>query len=448
MIQKLLNLIASGFAYMRQHGQLLFVGLLVFVFPVAFLFTAQSFLQTAYDNIQTAEKQRVGMLQDVLATVILNSPQLDLSLISQSATQIASQNSDIGEIRILQKVADGLLIVSSLDTASIGSYEKTPDAFRQTPQDNTQSFIYEFSRDGTRTWQVIRRLETAEGKEFYIFSEHSFEALDATMAARKLLVYVSLAAIFLFLFALAYWLMRQIDWHYKYKEAQRTLDERDLFTNMIAHEFRTPLTAIKGYGSLLGDSKTLQPGEREYLNKMMISSDRLLALINDFLEVARLQSGRMKFDLEKVDIRALSAEVAVALVPLATERSLELYPPEAGEPIILLADKKRLFQVVQNLVSNAIKYTEKGSVTFSLEQTPLAVMLRIKDTGMGISAEDQKKLFAPFSRVGGVEKSGVAGTGLGMWITKQYVELLGGTISVESIKGVGTHVVVTFKRKS
>jgi nitrogen-specific signal transduction histidine kinase len=446
MISKFLDLLQSGLTGMREHSQFVFIAVLVFVFPLIFLYTTQTFLETAYTNIQTSEKQRVGILHDTLTGLLENTRQPDLSLISNLASSIESQNPDISEIRIVQKVQNGYLVILSLDEGKIGSYETSAEALSQTPSNNAQSYIYEFSKNDARHWQAIRHLELSDGREYFVFSEHSFEKLDRTMVTRKFAAYTTLVGIFLFLLALAYWLMRQIDWQYRYTEIKRTLDERDLFTNMIAHEFRTPLTAIKGYGSLLSDSRTLQSTDRDYLDKMLISSDRLLALINDFLEVARIQSGKMKLDIEKVDVRAVCAEVATALSPIAIEKNLELHPPEMGNPILLSSDKKRLYQVIQNLVSNAIKYTEKGFVNFSLEETAIDVTLRIKDTGAGISAEDQQKLFAPFSRVGNAEKSGITGTGLGMWITKNYVELLRGKITVESIKGVGTHVVVVFKR--
>jgi signal transduction histidine kinase len=445
-MQKLLNTFKTGFSELQHNGRLILVGLLIFVFPVLFLLTTQSFLDTAYTNIQTAEKQRVGILHDSLAGILRTVSDSDIGLFADIATGVQSQNNDIKEIQLVQKDSQGYHILYSLNHANIGTYEQSSDIFKNTPAGTNQSYIYEFSRSGVRTWQVVRPVTRADGVQEYIFTEHSFAQIDAAMRTRKIESYVALGGIFLFLIALAYWLMRQANWKEKHDALVRTLEERDLFTNMIAHEFRTPLTAIKGYGSLLADSETLKPNEREYLNKMFVSSERLLALINDFLEVARIQSGRMKLELEHVDVRQVCAEVAEALAPIAMEHTLELHAPEIGAPVFLVCDKKRLFQIIQNLVSNGLKYTEKGSVTFSLEETPLAVTIRVKDTGMGISAEDQQKLFAPFSRVGGVEKSGVTGTGLGMWITKQYVEMLGGSISVESIKGVGTHIVVSFRR--
>jgi two-component system sensor histidine kinase EvgS len=97
-------------------------------------------------------------------------------------------------------------------------------------------------------------------------------------------------------------------------------------------------------------------------------------------------------------------------------------------------------------VSNSVKYTDSGEIELECQKKSTQLTIRIKDTGTGISAEDQKKLFAPFTRVGEVDESTVTGSGLGMWITKQFVSLLDGDIGVESIKGVGTHIVITFRQ--
>jgi signal transduction histidine kinase len=112
-----------------------------------------------------------------------------------------------------------------------------------------------------------------------------------------------------------------------------------------------------------------------------------------------------------------------------------------------VTDGKRLHQALTNLVSNAIKYTNKGTISLSLDDKYAYVEIRVKDTGMGISSDDQKKIFAPFFRVENEDVSKITGTGLGMWITKELIELMGATIGVESIKGVGTHVVITLPKE-
>lgn len=443
---KLRNTLIRGFRIMRSNNRLMFVGLLVFVFPILFVLVTQSFFDTAYSNIETSEKRRVGMLHDAMAAMLADYPLNSYQIKNFIETQ-KTQNEDILEIRIAEKNNTGFLISESFTPEKIGSYEPNIDVY-QTTFSSSDSFIFEFENGSFRTWQAVRAISVKDGSTYYIFSEHSFKTIDGVMSARMQQSYLSLTAIFLFLIGLAYWFARQTDWQKKHTVLEESLKERDLFTNMIAHEFRTPLTAVRGYASFLEESKTLTPNERQYVDTIQISANRMIALVNDFLEVAKIQSGKTTIEKVDVDIQPLITDVLKVLLPIAREKNLNLLYKPLAVPLVLKTDTKRFHQVLQNLISNSIKYTEQGMIEVSTETSPFAVVIRIKDTGMGISAEDQQKLFAPFSRVGGVEKTSTPGTGLGMWITKQYVELLGGTISVESIKNVGTHVVLTFRRSS
>lgn len=431
---------------MKGDTRLLFVGALVFVFPVLFVLITQSFFDTAYSNIQTSEKRRVGMLHDALAGV-LSTTQVAPEDLQHILVGQAAQNEDIQELRLIKRTNEGLLIVNSLDAEKIGTIELDADVFQTSLGSNNTSLIFEFIRDGDRTWQVVRNVTAPDGTLYFIFSEHSFRTIDSTMAARRQQSYLGLTIIFFFLMGLTYWFSKQINWHKKHDALTKQLEERDLFTNMIAHEFRAPLTAINGYTSFLAESTTPTADEKRYIQNIQTSTSRMLALVNDFLEVARIQSGKLSLEMQPIDIQTVLAGVVEALRPTADQKNLVLSYTALVNPVIYTTDAKRLYQVIQNLISNSVKYTDKGSVEVTCEETPLAVTIRIKDTGMGISAEDQQKLFAPFSRVGGVENTSITGTGLGMWITKQLVEALGGTISVESIKNVGTHVVVTLKKR-
>lgn len=430
---------------MRNNGRLLFVACLLFLFPLIFLLLAEHFFSAAYSNVQTAQRQQVGALHDLISTVVTTGT-LDQAEFATFADKQLVDSTDLKEIRLVERTDGALTIVWSADESKVGTTEEFTDIYDSAPA-NDQTFIFEVFRDGSRVWQAVRTVTGPTGQQYYLFSEHSLAAIDKKMTDRKNDAYWGLGAVFIFLIGLSYWLYRQTEWAALYHKQTVKLEERDLFTNMIAHEFRTPLTAIKGYASLLEDSETLKVNERQHLEKITLSTDRLLALVNDFLEVARLQSGKLQLTKERTDLYQICSEVISALAPITAKKAIILTVAETQTPVVLSSDPQRLYQVLQNLVSNAVKYTKSGSVELVIEETPLAISIRIKDTGMGISAEDQDKLFAPFARVGGVESSGIVGTGLGMWITKQYVELLGGSIAVESIKNVGTHVVLTFSKR-
>lgn len=429
---------------MRSNNRLMFVGLLVFAFPILFTLVTQSFFDTAYSNIETSEKRRVGMLHDSLSAMLADYPLTTYQVANFIESQ-KTQNEDVTEIRVVEKNSTGFLILESFTKEKVGLYEPNVDVY-QTTFSSSDSFIFEFDNGTFRTWQAVRAVPTLEGSTYYIFTEHSFQTIDSVMSARKQQSYLGLTAIFLFLIGLAYWFAKQTDWQKKHSRLEENMKERDLFTNMIAHEFRTPLTAVRGYASFLEESKTISNQERQYVDIIQLSANRMLALVNDFLEVARIQSGKTIIEKADTDIQLIIANVLQVLLPIAKEKNLNLLYKPLAVPLVLKTDTKRLHQVLQNLIANSIKYTEQGMIEITTDVSPLTVTIRIKDTGMGIAAEDQQKLFMPFSRVGGVEKTSTPGTGLGMWITKQYVELLGGSISVESIKNVGTHVVLTFRR--
>lgn len=443
MISKLLNTLERGWVVLKSNNNLLFIGVLVFVFPILFIYITQSFFDTAYNNIETSEKRRIGILHDTLGEMIKVA---EISEAQQAIERIARENPDITEISILTPGPDGIKIIASLVSSRVDTPEPNTDIFESTNVEIGSSFIVEFYQNDVRFWQAARQVKLDDNKTYFIFSEHSFATIDSIMVARRQQSYFGLTAIFVFLMGLAYWFARQIDWRKKYLQLEAQLKERDLFTNMIAHEFRAPLTVINGYVSFLKESDALHPAERRFVTNIEQSTARLLALVNDFLEVARIQSGKLAPEISETDIRTTIQSVVDANGLVASRKGLTLNYTPTETPLLHKTDAKRLQQILQNMLSNAIKYTEKGGVEVVAEQNALATIIRIKDTGMGISAEDQQKLFTPFSRVGGVDQSKITGTGLGMWITKQMISLLRGTVTVESIKGVGTHVVITLKR--
>ena len=443
MISATLRALERGLRIMRDNSRLLLVGILVFVFPLLFLWTTQSFLNTAYSNINTLEKQRINSLHTALAGVVVNLENFE-TVFAELAKTLAQDSADIKKIRLVEINQDDIRVLFALDTALIGDNIEAQELFRMIPAlGGTDSVIYPNTIDGIRTWQVFRLVEH-NNRELVLFTEHTFEVIDAVMLARQQQSYFGLSAIFVFLITLAYWLNRQTQWEKNHHILENQLKERDLFSHMIAHEFRSPLTAIKGYASFLEESKELSSDEKRFSTNIRISAERLVVLVNDFLEVAQLQAGKMQIKKTNIDLREVLTRVTEELQPSAQAKDVTLTYEQPVQPIMFTTDSSRMMQVLTNIVSNAVKYTPSGAIELECVKEGHRVVIKVKDTGTGISAEDQKKLFAPFMRVGGVEQTDTTGTGLGMWITKQIVQLLNGTIGVESIRGVGTHVVITF----
>ncbi|MBI2637323.1 MAG: sensor histidine kinase [Candidatus Sungbacteria bacterium] len=215
------------------------------------------------------------------------------------------------------------------------------------------------------------------------------------------------------------------------KEYQALKDE---FVFIAAHELRAPVTAIKGYLSMIeeGDAGEVSPKLKEYLTPVSQSNKRLVNLVNDLLEVARQEAGRMTIDVSAVNPAPAILSTIEELKPLAAEKNITVTYDASGAKSIL-ADEARLKEVMVNLLSNAVKYTiGSGTVTIWHEIGDGTLITHMKDAGIGMSLEAQKKLFQKFYRVADERTRSITGTGLGLFIIKQIIEKMNGTIWAES----------------
>jgi signal transduction histidine kinase len=217
------------------------------------------------------------------------------------------------------------------------------------------------------------------------------------------------------------------------------------FLARMSHDLRTPMNAIIGYTRILLRKTQDVLDERQYRNlaNIRISADQLLALINDILDLSRIEAGRFEVRLEQVDLRHLAAECAEAMAPLLRS---EVELRQLLEPVpSLRTDPDRLRRVLTNLLGNAAKFTEQGSITLSVRPADSGVELVVADTGVGIPAEELPYIFDEFRQVARKGSTAQEGTGLGLAIVKKYVDLLGGRIAVESTVAQGTRFVLRLR---
>ena len=229
-------------------------------------------------------------------------------------------------------------------------------------------------------------------------------------------------------------------------ELEKAISAKDVFLSSLSHELRTPLNAIIGYtGTLLmrlpGPLTTEQ--ERQ-LKSIQTGGRHLLSLINDLLDLAKIESGKVHIHLETVECRDIVAEVASALRPLAEARELMFQSACPDSPLMVRTDRRALSQILLNLAGNAIKFTARGSVRLELteraENGHLMAAIDVTDTGVGIKPEDLPRLFKPFDRLHDALR--VEGTGLGLHLCHRLAELLEGRIQVESEYGRGSRFTV------
>jgi signal transduction histidine kinase len=230
----------------------------------------------------------------------------------------------------------------------------------------------------------------------------------------------------------------------KLADASRAKSE---FLSRMSHELRTPLNAILGFAQLL-EMDHLTSEQHESVDQILKAGRHLLDLINEVLDIARIEAGRLAVSIESVSVKEVIQEGLDLVAPLAVARDIKLRVEAAGlSDRFIFVDRQRLKQVLLNLLSNAVKYNRPGgSVTLSSEDAPQGrLRIKVSDTGPGISQEKMNRLFAPFDRLG-AEQTEIEGTGLGLLLCKRLVEAMGGTLGVESTEGKGSTFWVEFAR--
>jgi PAS domain S-box-containing protein len=224
-------------------------------------------------------------------------------------------------------------------------------------------------------------------------------------------------------------------------EAEAASSAKSEFLSSMSHELRTPMNSILGFAQLLmrDAREPLSTRHRERVGHILQSGEHLLRLIDDVLDLSRIESGRVPMSSEPVRLQEVLHEVVRTLAPIASERNvqLECVPIDAGLPSVL-GDRVRVMQVLMNFGSNAIKYNRpQGRVTFSARLQGAHIRMLVEDTGMGIATDQQSKLFQAFQRAG-QEAGPIEGTGIGLLITKKLAELMNGRVGFESTPAVGS----------
>ena len=240
------------------------------------------------------------------------------------------------------------------------------------------------------------------------------------------------------------------------KKAEDASLAKTRFLNNMSHDIRTPMNAILGYAQLMEDELNEKdlPKASEYLEKLQQSGNLLLSIINNVLDMARIESGRMEIDENYGRIEDIRQTLFEIFEDEAEKKNLALHYTINVEHEHILTDVTKVKEILVNILSNAIKYTPAGgSVMVDVDELPcdesgyMIARTRVSDTGIGMSQDYLTKIFDAFTREQNTTKSKIAGTGLGMSIVKKYVEMLGGTIDVESELGKGSTFTVTLKHR-
>lgn len=440
------NYFKDGVRFLRDHPQIWSTALLALAIFAAFVYVALQFSSIAQNAQEELQDVRIGSVLDsfaLFAPDYLDRPEE----LRDRMQQIAAQNQTMRSFRILAPHDTAWRVYVDLERGEEGQVTDVHALFYTFAfSEPNETFRTSLIQNGERVFLSARALTDQSGDvEAIAVAELSLASADVRIANSIRTSMMVLGGILVVLLVLFFRHARIIDYATLYRK-QREIDEmKDSFISMASHELKSPLSVIRGYVSFLKEGTGTKKEQTEYLRRIDVSADELRQLIDDILDVSRIEQGRLRFSPTYLVPAEIAQEVVELFDNQAKKKGLQIrYESTDADKTQIRVDGVRLRQIITNLVSNASKYTLEGEITVSCTATADEVTIAVRDTGIGLTADEQKKLFGKFYRVEADETKSVSGTGLGLWITKYLVEAMGGRITVESIKGTGSKFSASF----
>jgi signal transduction histidine kinase len=447
----------KGINKVTNNPQLIYTVVVAVLITGSFVFMSQRFINIANDAEERLINVRIGSLQDAFVSFAGDKID-DHEYLNKKIQEIIATNETIKSFKIVVKkningpvagmVQNSYEIIASNNKAEVGQMDSQAFfLFTLASSDPSHSITTAFNEKEERLFKTTRAITNDRGEVVgAVITTQTLSMADVAIEgsiknSRILLSIVLLLVMFLF-----FRHSRIIDYVDLYKKLKGVDQMKDNFISMASHELRTPLSIIRGYAEFINEAPELSNQTKDFVSKIDISTKQLDILVADILDVSKIEQGRMSFNIEKIDPTGILAETISSFEISAKEKSLNISfdKTKIGGPVYINVDISRLKQILVNIVGNAVKYTDKGEVVIREYEENGRLYIRVSDTGFGMSEEERGKLFEKFYRIRNKETENIRGTGLGLWITAQMVKQMNGIISIESIKGVGSHFIISF----
>lgn len=448
MLKSIKNFFVSILNFVKQYPGIIYSLLLILVLPLMLYYNAFLSLRMFQNNIDYTLQTKALISENILSNLFsdfFDQPEI----IQKKIEKISNENSEIKNLFVAKEARGGEFeIIASQNPNQVGQFKSEP-SFALAYSQN-QAIANLITKEGERFWTVVKPIYHKDSGIKIGLVGMSLSLRDADILLGRVVFRSYLIVFLTVLFSL--FLIFQHTRLFSYVSLSKKLKEidemKDDFIKMTTHELRNPIVALRGYLDILESDlkKVITEKQKVQFERLKISAKNLNDLIEDILDVTRIEQGRLDFTPQMIPVNNKIKEITEELKLKAEEKNLELNIELVQGEYYLNLNPERFRQVLFNLIDNAIKYTEKGkiSVISKIEELRKRYIIEIKDTGVGISAEDQKRLFEQFYRVKTKKTAGIQGTGLGLWITKQICEKMGGQIFIESMEGVGTKFTLIF----
>lgn len=421
---------------------------LIFLLPI--LIIAHTIWQIKTSNdLLNQELQKKTEAAASFTFLNLRADLSDTALTQQAIEQISSQIKEVTEISVFTPGTKGFQVIASTNKEILGlNFESAENAavlagnkivtkqiIDRTKKPVERSFVSSLpvvGANNVKTNLIIVKLQPSET-----------DTLAQKNLQQSLVILAFLVLIILLLLANQ---IRLSQYPAMYKKLEDIDKMKDEFISVASHELKTPLASAKGYSEMLLDGLTgkIDDKAKSHLEKILISVQRLDVLVNELLDVSRLQQDRMQFDMQPVDVHQI-VENVVNISGEEAERKrlrLDIEHPKTPLPLVF-SDPEKFQQVLENIISNSIKYTFKGGVRVSYKIINDKLRVSVKDTGIGMSEQDTKRVFEKFYRIKNEKTMNVPGTGLGLWIAREIMRHMNGEIDFVSIEGKGSEFFLT-----
>ncbi len=450
----------NAFVFIRDNPAISFsLALMVFI-PLALYFyvsfTLQSFERVAEIEIGSHTYTTRNMLLVLMDRDFPAKNSQNQAALQQTIDSINADETNLRNIRVIVKEGRDYKAIAAQDHDMAGKIiDVTPSLNGESLiayswVNTNEDVVSDIEISGERYRRVIKVFADDESGEVYALATADI-SLDRTLNALAGAIYQGYLIVALIIF-LSLLLVFQHARLFSYvglsKELQEKNTAKDNFIRMATHELRAPVTVLIAYMETLKEelAGAVSDGQKVYIDRMDLSIKNLSDLMADILEVSHLEQGRTDFDPEIVAPDVVVKEIVNGLTSKAEEKGLKLVFDATGFSHKVSVNLVCFKRIITNLVENSIKYTPAGKVTVSIaaQTAKKRCVITIQDTGFGISAEGQAHLFEQFYRVKTQDNSGIPGTGLGLWMSRQMARKMGGDIMLESIERMGSRFFVFF----
>jgi signal transduction histidine kinase len=440
----------SWFRFIRKNPVIAYSALLIVVVTSVIFFNTYYSLKKFEESVDTLVKSRAAIVGD-FAAELTQGQWGDWEVLEREINTLYEENTrkqgDIRGITLITNENEKLSVKASTDQSNLALTDIKDRLFQNAlhEPDGTLLMYLDTTESGERIWNAVKVVRDQENHRLgLVFLQFSLEKYDGYVeeTLRQVYIVAILSLCIILLLILNH--TRLFRYAIKATRLEEVDRMKDDFISMASHELKSPMTVLKGYLEMLGEGLAHKgvgeqfTEEKQYIRNMNASVERLVELVEDILNVSRIEQNRLPLEMTTFDLRPVLEEISQGYRILAEQKGL-VFECEVPERLLVIGDGTRVKQIIVNLLSNAVKYTQKGTVAVLIKEEGNRVKITVADTGLGIGPEGLSHLFEKFYRVRTEATATISGTGLGLWISREIARKMGGDLIVESIEGVGSH---------